>query len=276
MQHGVLVTLAYDGGAFSGWQEQPGQRTVQAALAAAAARIARHAVKVRGAARTDAGVHAEGQIAAFGTERALSARRWNLALNRYLPDDVAVRLVEPCAPEYDPRFDAVDKMYRYLFHLGVVRDPLTRGRAWHLGRLLQHELVQVERLDGARPRLDLAAMRRAAAVLEGTHDFRAFRSADDARENTTRTLHRVALEGDYGGDPSVLALEVTGDAFLKNMVRILAGTLVEVGRGRFGAERVAALLGADGDRRHAGITAPAHGLTLVRVRLGRSRAPASR
>lgn len=276
MQHGVLVTLAYDGAAFAGWQSQPGQRTVQDALAEAAARIAHHPVKVRGASRTDAGVHAEGQVAAFATDRALGARRWTLALNRYLPDDVAVRHVETCAPDYEPRFDALDKTYRYSFYLGVVRDPLLRGRVWHLGKLLQHDLEDRDRLDGARPRLDLDAMRRTAAVLEGTHDFRAFRSADDVRDNTTRTLHRVALAPGAGGDANVLALEVTGDAFLKNMVRVLAGTLIEVGRGRFTPEQVAASLGPEGERRQAGMTAPPHGLTLLRVRLGRSRARASR
>ena len=123
---------------------------------------------------------------------------------------------------------------------------------------------------GQRPRLDLDAMTRAAEVLRGTHDFRAFRSSDDTRENTTRTLHRIALQPRWGGDPDLLALEVTGDAFMKNMVRILAGTLIEVGHGRFTVEHVATLLGSDGDRRSAGMTAPApdslrHGLQEAAV-----------
>lgn len=276
MTHGVLVTLAYDGAGFSGWQVQPGRRTVQATVAEAAARIARHEVGVRGASRTDAGVHAEGQVAAFDAERDLSPRRWALALNRYLPDDVAVCRAEMCPPGYEPRFDAVEKTYRYLFHLGATRDPHARGRSWHLGRLAGHTLTDTSSLDGARTRLDLPAMREAAHALEGTHDFHAFRSADDTRASTMRTLRRVTLVEGHGGDPNLLALHVTGDAFMKNMVRIIAGTLVDVGRGRLGPSDVAALFGSEGTRADGGITAPAHGLTLVAVMLGRSRAQASR
>src|SRR4051812_36507941 len=118
MEHGVRVTLAYDGTDFAGFQRQPDVRTIQGALEQAARQITQHAVTVRGASRTDAGVHAEGQVAAFATSRELSPRRWLLALNRYLPDDVAVHDAAACAPNYDPRFDSVEKTYRYLFHLG--------------------------------------------------------------------------------------------------------------------------------------------------------------
>jgi tRNA pseudouridine38-40 synthase len=274
--HGVLVTVAYDGAQFSGWQVQPGRRTVQAALAEAAARVARHEVVVRGASRTDAGVHAEGQVVAFDTERALTPRRWVLALNRYLPDDAAVRRAEACPPGYEPRFDAIDKTYRYLLRVGATREPLVRGRAWQLGRLARHRLPHPDTLDGARHGLDLGAMREAAAVLVGTHDFHAFRSADDTRESTVRTLRRVEWSENHAGDPNLLALHVTGDAFLKNMVRIIAGTLVDVGRGRLAPNDVRALLGPGGTRARGGVTAPPEGLTLVEVRLGRSRAPASR
>jgi tRNA pseudouridine38-40 synthase len=274
--HGVLVTIAYDGTGFAGWQVQPGQRTVQAVLAAAASRIAHHEVIVRGASRTDAGVHAEGQVAAFDTERALSPRRWALALNRYLPDDASVRRAEACAPGYEPRFEALHKTYRYLFHTGTTRDPLMRTRVWRLGRLARHRLPDPNRLDGAQPRLNLAAMHETTTVLRGTHDFHAFRSADDTRTNTVRTLHRVELVEAYAGDRDLLALYVTGDAFLKNMVRVVAGTLMAVGRGRLTPADVAALLGPDGNREGGGVTAPAEGLTLVDVTLGRSRAPASR
>lgn len=269
---GVRVTVAYHGSGFAGFAAQRGQRTVQGALAEAAARVCRHPVTVRGASRTDAGVHALGQVAAFASTRTLAPERWVLALNRYLPEDVAVRDAAPCAPDYDPRFDARDKTYRYLFHLGRTRDPLVRDRAWHVGKHLYRLPLGAH----GEARLDLAAMREACAALTGTHDFRAFRAAADTRDSTERTLQRVSLSESHAGDPALLAFEVQGEAFMMNMVRILAGTLIDVGRGRLSPAQVAALLGPRGERRGAGMTAPAHGLTLVSVTLGRTRAQASR
>jgi tRNA pseudouridine38-40 synthase len=263
-RYGIRVTVAYDGSGFAGFAEQPGQRTVQGTLAEAAARVAGHAVLVRGASRTDAGVHAEGQIAAFATARELAPLRWLLALNRYLPEDVAVRAAEACAPDYEPRFDAVDKTYRYLFHVATARDPLVRHVSWHLGKAIRK-----------RP-LALDAMRDTCTRFVGSHDFRAFRAAADTRENTVRTLHDVTLHERYGGHSELLALQVRGSAFMLNMVRILAGTLIEVGRGRLSPARVSGLLDGPGERREAGVTAPAHGLTLVRITLsdrGVSRLP---
>lgn len=258
MSSGIRLKVAYDGSGFAGFQRQRDQRTVQGVLNEAVAHIAGHPVLVRGASRTDSGVHALGQVAAFASERVLPPERWIRALNRVLPDDVAVRDAEPCAPDYDPRFDALDKTYRYLLHLSPVRDPLLRGRVWSIPRL-------IPRGKG----LDLDAMRAACALFTGTHDFRAFRGAADTRENTVRTLLRVELLPAFAGDPALLALEVHGNAFMLNMVRILAGTLVEVGRGRLTVESVRELLGAGGTRSGAGMTAPAHALTLLEIRLGR-------
>ena len=269
--HGVRITVAYDGGGFAGFAAQRGQRTVQGVLVEAAERVCRHPVAVRGTSRTDSGVHALGQVAAFASTRALVPERWALALNRYLPEDVAIRDAAPCPPDYDPRFDARDKTYRYLFHLGHARDPLLRDRAWHVG----NQLRRLSRGLHGEALVDLAAMREACAVLSGTHDFRAFRAAADTRENTLRTL-RLTLTETYANDPALLAFEVQGEAFMMNMVRILAGTLIEVGRGRLTPAQVAALLAPGGDRRGAGMTAPPHGLTLVSVTLGRLRARASR
>jgi tRNA pseudouridine38-40 synthase len=257
--HGVRLIAAYDGSGFSGFAAQPDQRTVQGVLAEAAAKVAGHAVHVRGASRTDSGVHAEGQVIAFAAARELPPERWARALNRYLPEDVAVRDGVACAPDYEPRFDAVDKTYRYLLHVGATRDPLLRTRAFHLGKLLR----------GGRA-LDLDAMRAAAAALEGTHDFRAFRAAGDQRKDTVRTLHAVRLTPGFRDQPSLWALEVRGSAFMLNMVRILAGTLVDVGRGRLAVDEVQRLLDGQGSRAEAGSTAPAHGLTLVHVTLGRA------
>ena len=271
MEHGVRLTLAYDGTEFAGFQRQPETRTVQGVLEAALQRITQHAVQSRGASRTDAGVHAEGQVVAFATARALAPERWLLAANRYLPEDVAVQAADSCAPDYDPRFDALDKTYRYLFYLGLARQPLLRRRAWQLGRDAQHAQRS------GKPVLDLGAMQLVAASMRGTHDFGAFRAADDTRERRTRTLHEVRLIPEFRGEPQLLAFEVRGDAFMKNMVRILAGTLVAVGRGRLTPEQVRALLVPGAVRSRHAETAPAHGLTLVRMTLGRQQlsSPAS-
>jgi tRNA pseudouridine38-40 synthase len=267
MTYGVRLILAYDGTDFAGFQRQPDERTVQSVLEAAIARIAQHPVAVRSAGRTDAGVHAEAQVVAFDTTRLLSPQRWRLAINRYLPSDAAVQDVAACEPLYHPRFDAIDKIYRYLFHLGPAREPLLRHRAWHLTR-------GRTRADNQAVVLDLQAMHAASALLVGTHDFRAFRASDDVRENSQRTLFRVVLTPDWHDRPTLLALEVQGSAFMKNMVRILAGTLIAVGRGRMTPADVAGLLTPGSIRSKLSETAPAHGLTLVQVRLGRLRDPA--
>jgi len=259
-RNGVRLVLRYDGTLFAGYQEQPGQRTVQGVVQEAIERIAGHAVKIRGASRTDAGVHAEGQVVAFDTTRELTEERWGLALNRYLPEDVAVREVVSCAVGYAPRFDSVHKTYRYLLHVGPLRDPLTRTRAWHLGRQVRSR----------RAPLDLPTMRDAAQRLLGTHDFRAFRAADDEREMTVRTVHALDVIDRYEGEGELIAIVVNGSAFMKNMVRILTGTLVEVGLGRMTPSAVSALLEPNAQRSAAGPTAPAHGLTLMSMVLGRA------
>jgi tRNA pseudouridine38-40 synthase len=266
VQYGVRLTLAYDGTDFAGFVKQVDQRTVQGVLCEAAERVCGHPVTVRAASRTDSGVHALAQVAAFATSRELSPRRWQLALNRYLPPDVSVREAFACDPTYAPRFDAQDKTYRYLFHLGEARDPVLRSFAWHLGPLIRRR----------KPGLDLAAMHQTCGLLEGTHDFKAFRGAADQREITIRTLLRVQLLPGFLNNPELLALEVHGTAFMLNMVRIIAGTLIDVGRGQLRTEVVSSLLSEEGDRRSGGMTAPAHGLTLVAMTLGGLAAKASR
>jgi len=251
--HGVRLVVAYDGTDFCGFQKQAGQRTVQEDLERAAAQMAGHPVQIKAASRTDSGVHALGQVVAFDSRRAIPARGWMLGLHAHLPDDVRVQSASACAPGYNPRFDSLGKRYRYLLQLGEAKNPLLRHRAWQLG----HIRVNPER------------MREAAQHLEGTHDFVAFRSADDERESTVRTLWSVAVLEGFADDPSLLALVVHGNAFMKNMVRIIAGTLVAVGRGRLKPNDMLGLLGPGADRAGAGDTAPAHGLTLLEVELGR-------
>jgi tRNA pseudouridine38-40 synthase len=245
MGFGVLLTIAYDGARFSGWAATPGERTVQDSLRAAIATMDPSASFPRGASRTDAGVHAEGQVAAFDASRDIDARGWVLGLDAALDEDVAVRSAARVPEGFDPRRAARKKRYRYRLLLDPVRDPLRRSNAWRIGYPL-----------------DLDRMEREAHTASGTHDFRAFRSARDERQNTVRTLERVDIQR----DARMIGIVVEGSAFMHNMVRIMAGTLVDVGRGKL-AEGAFARAIASGKREDLGETAPAHGLTLEEVDL---------
>ncbi len=239
------LTLEYDGAGFAGWQVQAGGlRTVQGVLAEALERIAGHPCLPAAASRTDAGVHAAGQLASVDLATRLDAQRLLRALNGVLPRDLAVVAVAEVGPGFHARFAARSKLYRYRIWNGAHPSPLRA--AW------THRVIAP---------LDLPAMRRAAAHLLGQHDFRSFRAARSAPGSTVRSLSRVDVEGEARGE---IRIWVEGDAFLRHMVRILAGTLVEVGVGRRDPEGIPALLAAR-DRSRAGPTAPARGLCLVRV-----------
>ena len=266
----TLLRIAYDGGGFHGFARQPAvggapaPRTVQGALEAALSDLYGAPVRVRGASRTDAGVHALGQLVAFEAPRAIPPRGLLLALQGRLPADLAaVAAWEEARPEgapVEPRRENGGKHYRYVIRTTPLRS-LREGRyEWHLRRAL-----------------DVPAMAAAAAALVGEHDFAAFRGAGCQAQTTIRRLWAVsvrgAAEGEAGlSDPGALRgagpprviIDVRGEAFLYNMVRIIAGTLVEVGCGRRPPASVAAALAA-GERRAAGATAPAQGLTLVEV-----------
>jgi tRNA pseudouridine38-40 synthase len=239
----LRLTIEYDGTDFAGWQRQDRQRTVQGCLEEAFLAMIGQAVVVRGAGRTDAGVHADGQVASIELASRIPNLGFLRGLNSNLPSDVAVIDVADMPAGWNARFAARGKIYRYQVWNHPVRSPRLGRRTWHV-----------------YDPLDTAGMRAAAAVLLGEHDFRAFRSSDCDRLNTVRILRRF----DVRRDGALILLEVEGTAFLRNMVRILAGTLVAVGKGKMTAEQVRAVL-AGGDRTQAGVTAPASGLTLVRV-----------
>ena len=239
----LRLLLEYDGTDFHGWQRQPGLRTVQGCLEDGVRAMTGESVLVRGAGRTDAGVHAAGQVANLTLEARIPESGLLRGLNSNLPADVAVLDVQQVAPEFDARFSARGKVYRYRIWNHLVRAPLHARTTWH-----------------CRSVLDLAAMRAAAERLCGEHDFRAFRAADCERRTTVRVVRRLDVER----QGALLTIEVEATAFLKNMVRILVGTLVDLGRGKLEPAAIARML-STGDRKAGGVTAPPQGLTLVRV-----------
>ena len=249
------LVLEYDGARFAGWQAQAkGSRTVQATVEEAILRLTGAPVAVVGASRTDAGVHAEGQVASVGLETELGPAALVRALNALLPEDVAVREIALAPEGFHARRDARGKLYRYAIWNCPERSPLRAERFWSV--------------PGA---LDLEAMRVAAAALIGTHDWSAFQvrgsewraeaEAQGRTRSAVRRVTRIAIRGRAGGE---VQIEVDGEGFLRQMVRSLVGTLVEVGRGKRDPSSMGALLESR-DRSATGPTAPAHGLTLVRV-----------
>lgn len=248
---GVLLTVAYDGRGFAGWAPQPSQRTIAGELLGALRAIDPTIAEVRGASRTDAGVHARGQRAAFDTQADVPMKGWVLGVTRHLPAEIAVRRAASVRVGLVPRFENAGKRYRYTLLADPVRDPMLDGRVWRLPELC--------------PASAVARAAAEAPLAEGKHDFAAFRSAADERTSTERTLRRVRLVTDPA-DARLLHVEVEGDAFLHNMVRILVGTIVDVARGRIAPGAIERAL-RSGDRRDAGITAPPDGLCLERVEL---------
>jgi tRNA pseudouridine38-40 synthase len=239
----LRLLVEYDGTDFAGWQRQPGQRTVQGALEDAVRAMTGESVFIRAAGRTDAGVHADGQVASLDLQANIPVHGILRGLNTILPADLSLLEVSEAAPDFDARFSARGKVYRYTVWTHLVRSPRRARDTWHV-----------------RHPVDAEAMRAAAAALVGEHDFRAFRASDCDRKSTRRVVRR--LEVDRQG--ALLTIDVEATAFLKNMVRILVGTLVDVGRGRIEANVIPRML-ETGDRTIGGMTAPAHGLTLLRV-----------
>ena len=239
----IHLIVEYDGTAYAGWQRQANAMTVQEKLERAILKLTGEELCVSGASRTDAGVHALGQSAHFDTESRIPADKFSFALNTMLPPDIRVTRSEEVPLEFHARFSTRGKRYRYLFHAAPHAGALTRNTHAHVIYPLDVEKMQIEAQD-----------------LVGTHDFAAFAASGSVVKDTVRTIYRaeVAAAG------SEIQLIVEGSGFLYNMVRIIAGTLIGVGSGKLepGAFRRAI---ASGDRLDLGITAPAHGLTLMEV-----------
>ncbi|HJQ79347.1 MAG TPA: tRNA pseudouridine(38-40) synthase TruA [Lacipirellulaceae bacterium] len=243
----LKVTLAYDGGAYAGWQVQPDKPTVQGTLEAALRQITQEPIRVTAAGRTDAGVHALGQVAGFATATRLKNAELQRALNAVLPSDVAVVSLEDAPTDFHATRDAVAKRYRYQIHNGRTPSVFDRHYAWHYPQPL-----------------DAAAMHAAGQALVGRHDFSSFETAGSERSDSIRTIRELSVTRGSEELADRVTIEVAGDGFLYNMVRTIVGTLVEVGVGARDVNWPAAVLAAC-DRRQAGQTAPPHGLFLVSV-----------
>lgn len=248
VQHrfGVLLTVAYDGQRFSGWARQKNARSVAGELDGAIAAVDPTASATRGLSRTDAGVHAREQLAAFDSNREIGLRGWVLAISQHLPAEIAIVRATRVAPGFDARRLITRKVYRYTLLHSVVRDPFLEGRAWRVMERFNH-----------------SALHAIAQTLVGTHDFAAFRGAADTREDTVRQIFRIEVSRAHN-DERITLIEVEGDKFLYNMVRIIVGTLVDIGRERRSRDAFAAAL-ASHARTDLGMTAPPDGLCLERV-----------
>lgn len=236
--------IAYDGTLFSGYQIQPNKRTVQSVLESALEKLHKGSpVRVFASGRTDAGVHAKGQVIHFDSPLSIPVGKWSIALNSLLPDDISVLQVEKAAHDFHARFDAAGKEYRYFIRLSAIKDPFQRHFAYQFYFPL-----------------DYGAMSEACRYLEGTHDFTSFCSVKTEVEDRVRTIRSIEFSEDEG----ILQFRFVGTGFLYNMVRILVGTLLEVGIGEVEASAIPEIL-AKKDRTLAGKTAPGHGLYLWEV-----------
>lgn len=243
MRH-IRLIVEYDGTDFHGWQIQKKDRTVQGELQAAACQMTGEAITLRGASRTDAGVHALGQVAHFTTESPIATPQFAKGLTALTGPDIAVRESTEAALDFSARHHARGKTYRYSIWNARAPSPLQRRTSWHV-----------------RGALDLGAMQRGAEHLVGRHDFAAFRAAACDQPTTVREMTKVEIAGEGRG---LVTVTVEGTAFLQHMVRIMVGTLVEVGLGKRSAEDVAEARDSL-DRSRTGQTAPAHGLCLIAV-----------
>ncbi len=239
----LRIDLAYDGTAFHGWQAQPGVRTVQGEIESALERVLGERVRVAGASRTDAGVHARGQVASVTTHSVIPAAELARALEALTGDDLSVVRVADISPAFHARFSTIAKHYRYRLRRTPLPSPFDRAYSWHVPG-----------------KLDLDAMRASCAPLVGKHDFTSFQGAGSEVASAVRALTRLEL---VAGDEH-LDFHLEGDGFLRHMVRNIVGTLAEVGLGRRSPGSVSETLAAR-DRAAAGPTAPARGLTLERV-----------
>ncbi len=241
----VKLTVAYDGTNYSGWQIQPNADTIERQLDIAINKVTKEKIHVTGASRTDAGVHAMGNVAVFDTDSAIPPERFSYALNACLPQDISVQSSEEVSPDFHPRHCDTRKTYEYKILNTQMPIPQLRNYSWH---------VSYE--------LDIDAMRKAASYLVGEHDFKSFCCVRTQAESTVRTIY--SLEVLYDMQNAQVIIRITGNGFLYNMVRIIAGTLIDAGRGKINPDDIPDILKYK-DRSKSGKTAPPQGLTLMKI-----------
>lgn len=247
----IKLTVAYDGTMYSGWQIQPLSPTIEQALDKAIEQVTGERIHVIGASRTDAGVHAMGNVAVFDTQSTIPGERWSYAINRFLPEDISVQESREVSPQFHPRHCNTVKTYEYLVYNAVFSNPKLRNYAWHVSGSI-----------------DINAMRDAAELLVGEHDFKSFCCVKTQAESTIRTVYSIEIEKQkaiYGiQQAEAIIIRVHGNGFLYNMVRIIAGTLIQVGKGQKCVQDIHRMLDAR-NRCAAGPTAPPQGLTLMNI-----------
>ena len=274
----IMLTVAFDGTNYSGWQIQPNKETIEGVLNRELSRLLNEEIKVVGASRTDSGVHAEGAVCVFDTESKIPGDKFSYAINQTLPEDIRIRNSKEVDITFHPRRVNSRKTYRYRIRHDEFPNPLDARYSYHV-----------------YTKLDIEAMRRACEFIKGKHDFKSFCSVHTDVDTTVRTVYDVHIDvtpdkkllqmsglmkstGESstmrsGGEsaagrirPEIIDIYVTGNGFLYNMVRIIAGTLIEVGQGKIKPEEIPAIIEAC-DREKAGPTAPAKGLTLIGYRM---------
>ena len=274
----IMLTVAFDGTNYSGWQIQPNKETIEGVLNRELSRLLNEEIKVVGASRTDSGVHAEGAVCVFDTESKIPGDKFSYAINQTLPEDIRIRNSKEVDITFHPRRVNSRKTYRYRIRHDEFPNPLDARYSYHV-----------------YTKLDIEAMRRACEFIKGKHDFKSFCSVHTDVDTTVRTVYDVHIDvtpdkkllqmsglmksaGESGAmrsggesaagriRPEIIDIYVTGNGFLYNMVRIIAGTLIEVGQGKTKPEEIPAIIEAC-DREKAGPTAPAKGLTLIGYRM---------
>jgi tRNA pseudouridine38-40 synthase len=239
----IKLTLEYDGTAYAGWQRQPNQPTIQAAIETALTHITQQKISVLAAGRTDAGVHARGQVASFQSHKLIPVEKWAPALNSALPYDISVLSSEPVHESFHARYSAKEKIYEYRINRHASRPAIERHQVWHLPY-----------------DLDIPAIREAMSSLVGLHDFTSFQGPRAGTTNPVCIVSDLSLSSDH----MTLTIRIKANRFLKQMVRTVVGTLTEVGRHKRSPDSIRDVLLVK-DRRAAGVTAPPQGLYLVQV-----------
>lgn len=240
----IKLIIEYDGTNYHGWQIQKNANSVQETIEKAISKLLGEKVGIVGCSRTDVGVHAYGQVAHFTTDSRIPAEKFSYAINNLLPDDIVIKKSEEVSEDFHSRYSAKGKKYRYLIYNAAHASAIMRNRTYHV-----------------RPELDFEKMQRAAKHFLGQHDFAAFQATGGQVRSTVREIYSLEL---FRKEDNLISIEVSGNGFLYNMVRIIAGTLIYVGIGKIEADEIPAIINSL-DRTRAGKTAPAEGLYLMEI-----------